>query len=183
MISGGKNLRYSEFLENKWIWETIKAEHILLVQTDAAICDHGKININEFTKFPYIGAAYGGEEGPGSFWADSYPGAYFYGVGGITMRKRSFMLNCIKNNKSGYGTPEDVYFSTCLGQAVNNDKIKPNAKDMHKFAVETNYDIKYGRPSFSVHKPGLQMGKQDMEALRADCPAAWHVGLKERYNR
>jgi len=180
MHSGGGNLKYSEFLEDKWIWETIKAEHILLVQTDAAICDHGKININEFTKFPYIGAAYGGEEGAGTFWADTYPGAYFYGVGGITMRKRSFMLNCIKNNKSGHGTPEDVYFSTCLGQAVNNDKLKPNAKDMHKFGIETNYDAKYGRPSFAVHKPGLSMTKEDMVALRADCPAAWQVGLKDR---
>lgn len=177
---GNLNLKYSEFLEDPWIWKTIKAENILLVQTDAAICDHGKFDIAEFTKFPYIGAAYSKEEGQKCFWGDTYPNAYFYGVGGMSMRKRSFMLSCIEKNISGKGVPEDVFFSTCLGH-TNKKDAQPTARDMHRFSVETNYSNEYGRPSFGVHKPGLQMSLEEMEALRTDCPAAWGVGLKERY--
>ena len=178
-------VHYSKFLEDPWIWKTIKAENILLVQTDAAICDHKKINPDRFTKFPYIGCAYGSDIGPNTWWHDvrSHKGAHFYGVGGVSMRKRSFMLECIDKNITGKGLPEDVFYSTCLGTAVSAPVSKPTVEDLHALCVETNYEEKYGRPSFSVHKPGLQMPKDQMDALRAECPAAWDVGLKERYNR
>jgi hypothetical protein len=181
---GKTNLEYSKFLENPWIWKTIKAENILLVQTDAALCDHGKINPKQFTQFPYIGCAYSGEHGMDSWWKYKNKNTYFYGVGGLSMRKRSFMMSCIKNNiDDGVGVPEDVFFSTCLGEAVNRPELKPNAKDMHKLCSETNYDKKYGRPTFSVHKPGLSMSLEDMKDLRSDCPVAWKIGMDERFEK
>ena len=182
-MRGTTNVKYSEFLENTWIWETIKAENILLVQTDAALCDHGKIDAKQFTKFPYIGCAYTGESGKDNWWKNTYPEASFYGVGGLSMRKRSFMLSCVNNNTRGMGVPEDVFFSTCLGSAVDRPEVKPTAQDMHKFCEESNSDKIYGQMPFGVHKPGLSMSMEHMDALRSNCPVAWKVGLKERYNR
>ena len=181
---GTTQLHYSKFLEDTWIWKTIRAENILLVQTDAALCDSNNINPKEFTQFPYIGCAYSDDHGVKNFWKNmGYPGAYFYGIGGMSMRKRSFMLSCVENNIKGHGTPEDVFFSTCLGSAVNRGELKPNAQDMHNFCEETNHDQKYGRNPFGVHKPGLSMSLNDMEALSKNCPVAWKIGLKERYNK
>ena len=176
-------VKYNPFLEDPWIWETIKAEHILLVQTDAGICEHQKININEFTQFPYIGCAYSAEEGKNNFWKNNHKGAYFYGVGGLSMRQRSFMMNCINKNKGGAGHPEDVFYSTCLGTAVNKDEIKPSAEDMHRFCEQHNNDPKYGQTPFGVHKPGLSMNRDQMDAMRSNCPIAWQVGMRERYNK
>ena len=160
------------------MWEMI-GKNILTIQSDVAMCDHNSIDIKKFNKFPYIGCAYSYEEGKNNWWKDTYKGAYFYGVGGMSMRKKSFVLDCIKNKKSEHkNMPEDVFFSTCLG---NSNSIKPSNKDMHEFCVETDYSSKYldkGK-SVGVHKPTLMRNKEHRNRLLSVSPIAFKLGMKK----
>ena len=171
-------VNYSKFLMNEYIWNKINAEHILLVQTDVGLCDHNSIKPSEFTQYPYIGCAYSYEQGSDNWWKDTYNDAFFYGVGGMSMRKKSFMLQCIQNmTKEDKKLPEDVFFSNCLGTAKPNVS-KPSNKDMHKFCVESDFSKKFfnGKPkTMGVHKPSLIYNNQHRKEIVEECPIAHNL--------
>ena len=186
MLSPGY-IDYNKLFKSEWMWEYINEENILVVQTDGAICDHGLVKIDEFKDFPYIGCAYSKEEGLNNFWKnDKCPEIHFYGVGGISFRHRSFMLECVKNKESiekrmcnGINTEqsEDVFFSSCLG--FRDDLPHPTHKDMHNFCVESDYQKQNMAPiglTMSIHKPHL-MGFDDGDRLLEQCPIAHHLFL------
>ena len=86
---------YNRMFTEPDLWNMIDAENILVVQTDVGMCDHKKEKINSFTHYPYIGCAYSKEEGENNWWKDKYKDAYFYGVGGMSFRKKSFIMKYI----------------------------------------------------------------------------------------
>lgn len=167
-------VNYNRMFTEPDLWDMIDAENILVVQTDVGMCDHKTEKLDSFTHYPYIGCAYSDEEGENNWWKDTYKDAHFYGVGGMSFRKKSFIMECLKTNPNTKGIPEDVYFSTCLGKLQGAPK--PNSKDMHKFCAQSDYsgDIK----SLGVHKPTLIHNNKQKKILLADCPIAHQLGVR-----
>ena len=92
-----KHRSINSLLKQETFWETIEAESIFFIQADGVMCRNG---IDEFLEYDYVGAP----------WAHR-PDGLVQGNGGTSLRKRSFMLDCLKNYHKHDNDPEDVYFS------------------------------------------------------------------------
>ena len=81
-----------------------------------------------------------------------------YGIGGLSFRKKSYMLKCIKNNPNIHDDfAEDVFFSECLAD------YKPDIKALNQFCTQHKYFDK----SFGLHKP---LALKDNKELHKYCP-------------
>jgi len=135
---------YNELFKKKEFWDKVDAETILVFQTDGAICSNSTFKIDQFLKYDYIGCSYGkdivgikkGVWGPHNM----------YGVGGVSLRKKSFMQKCIADNPTVPAKfPEDVFYSDCVAYSQN----KPESGDiLSQFCSQ----IKYEYDSLFVHK-------------------------------
>ena len=77
-----KSRSINSLLKQETFWETIEAESIFFIQPDGVVCRNG---IDEFLEYDYVGAP----------WAHR-PDGLVQGNGGMSLRKRSFMLDCLK---------------------------------------------------------------------------------------
>jgi hypothetical protein len=153
--------QYSELMKSSDFWNKIDAETILIFQTDAAMCKMSKFKINKFLKYDYIGCSLGkwgiGKEG--SAWGIHN----MYGVGGVSLRKKSFMLKCIADNPDVPSNfPEDVFYSDCVAHSANKPE---NAKTLSEFCSQATYD----EDSIFVHKPAF-MDKNHKRRFLKYCP-------------
>jgi len=122
---------YNNLLVSADFYNNIPTETFLIFQTDTLICNHYKDLINDFIKYDYSGAP----------WIR----ANMVGNGGLSLRRKSKMLEIIKNCEYK-NEPEDVYFSKGCKNIIIN---KPYYKDAMKFSVEAMYN----NISFGIHKP------------------------------
>lgn len=134
---------YNELMTSESFWNQVDAEHILVFQTDTVLCGKGPLDMSSFLKYPYIGCSYDtkhvGERVP-------WPGKAFYGVGGLSLRKKSFMLDCIRSTPRSAGKGEDVFFSECVAKRA--DRVK-DAATLGAFCTEYYLN----QPKFvGVHK-------------------------------
>ncbi len=137
---------YNKLLVSKDFYDYIDTEVFLIFQTDALICNDYKDLINNFISYDYSGAPWKAND---------------VGNGGLSLRRKSKMLEIINNCKYK-NEPEDVYFSKGCNNIVIN---KPSVKDAKNFSVEAIYnDI-----SFGVHKPWLFMNKTKLENKNKFC--------------
>lgn len=121
---------YNDLLVSKDFYDDIPTEIFLIFQTDTIICKNNKDLINKYIKYDYTGAP----------WKDKV-----VGNGGLSIRKKSKMLEIIENCKYS-NQPEDIYFSKACPEIYRN---QPSFEEAKEFSVETVYnDI-----SFGVHKP------------------------------
>ena len=121
---------YNDLLVSKEFYDDIPTEVFLIFQTDTLICKNNKDLINRYIEYDYIGAP----------WKDKV-----IGNGGLSLRRKSKMLEIIENCKYS-NQPEDIYFSKACPEIYRN---QPSFEDAKEFSVETVYnDI-----SFGVHKP------------------------------
>ena len=126
---------YSRLLKNTEFWNKIPApaEHILIFQTDSIMLRSG---IDAFLAYDYIGAP----------WKVSKEHEYVIGNGGLSLRKKSIMLQiCVKYPDTS-SRPEDVYFADHL---LHDGYQLPTKEIAMTFSVETIY---HDRP-LGVHKP------------------------------
>lgn len=157
-------LNYNSLLLSKDFWEQIAAENILVFQTDSVLCARPlRRAIDEFLQYSYIGCSYDntflGKKSP-------WPGQPFYGIGGLSFRKKSFMLQCLKTP----GRPthaEDVAFSWCL-EALPGAMKPPTAQTIANFCAQ---DTLHTNRPFGVHKTATQF-KRDKRRLFQVCPEA-----------
>ena len=151
--------KYNMLLQTKEFWDQVNAENILVFQTDTALCSKSKRKMNNFTKYNYIGCDLGTGIG-NSKWG---PNHKRYGVGGLSFRKKSFMLKCIKN-KTRKNLPENVAFSNCVH---HSDKKPKNVKNAKNFCSQ-------GTPEESVgsHKVNYMMSKNNKKIFYNYCPEA-----------
>lgn len=182
-MSSPTYVNYNAFFKSEMLWLALDdAEWVFIAQTDMALCDKLKQDTSEilkFTQFPYIGCAYGEDEGQNTFWKKTYKGASFYGVGGMSLRNRAFTLECIRKypheTPEGKDIPEDVFFSTCLEKS---EWKKPSTKDMHQFCIESDYSDSFMHDApigpLGVHKPHL-IHKPHRKKLHAKCPIAFQL--------
>lgn len=150
-------------------WNKVKAENILVFQTDAVLCPASKYKIKDFMNFDYIGCgSFNNAIGNSinSWGKDPSSRNYnFYGIGGLSFRKNSFQKQCIKHNPNvDPKFAEDVFYSECVAKSINKPK---SARDLANFCTQDNFASK----SFGAHKT-TYMKNGHSEPFYQFCPAA-----------
>ena len=149
-------------------WNQVKAENILVFQTDAVLCPASNFKIHDFMHLDYIGCgsydkAIGNSK---EVWGkDQSKNNSFYGIGGLSFRKNSFQKKCIRdypNIKATY--PEDVFFSNCVEKSINKPR---SAMDLANFCTQDAFEAK----SFGAHKTWY-MKEGHAPSFFEFCPAA-----------
>jgi len=139
---------YNKLFYSKEFYDNIPTETFLVFQTDTMICENNKDLINNFLEYDYVGAP----------WKHA-PLENVVGNGGLSLRKKSIMVEKIKICNPETGN-EDVFFSsTC-----NNPK-KPSANDASLFSNETIYS----NNSFGVHKPWAYFSNEEITNKCNNC--------------
>jgi len=132
---------YDKLLINKdtsIIYDNIPTEMFLIFQTDSVIIEKNKDFINEFLNYDYVGA-------PWTY--NSYDVAYDVGNGGLSLRRKSKMIEIIeKEDDSRRHLPEDLFFA----QSTKTHLNKPNVYEASRFSIENWLG---GGVSFGCHKP------------------------------
>jgi hypothetical protein len=134
---------YNNLLTSKEFYNNIPTETFLIFQTDSIICSENVELLDDFMGYDYVGAP----------WKDAV------GNGGLSLRKKSKMLEIISNCKKK-DENEDVYFANpCI---ANN---KPSIEKAKEFSVEAYYSEK----SFGVHKPWVFLNTNEMNSKMEKC--------------
>lgn len=179
---GSDNLsgdQYNKLFKDPSFWDQIDAEHILVFQTDAVSCANSRHSIDSFLRFGYIGCSSGKAIGvhPTSYWGGEdvwfgkgsmrkYP---FYGVGGLSLRRKSFALDCIrKMSEFPADFPEDVFYSICLKRPENKDIRPQSAGEIQNFCTQGSYDDQH--KSWGAHKTNQSLSESS--AFYGFCPEA-----------
>ena len=156
---------YNRLLKMKHFWNSINAENILVFQTDSVLCGKSQHKINEYIAYDYIGCSYDNKTiGTNKFihWGPEFE---FYGVGGLSFRKKSFMLECINDNPNVPDNfAEDIFFSQCVARSFNRP---PNAKILNEFCTQFVFNEK----SFGAHKTNIDL-LTDKTEFYEYCPEA-----------
>jgi hypothetical protein len=152
---------YSELFYNKEFYKYIPTEVFLVFQTDTVICSKYKDLINNFIKYDYVGA-------PWSFIFNK-EGSYEIGNGGLSLRRKSKMLEIIDKCDFNNIENEDIVFSK-LGLNGCDDTIvfKPSGEEAKEFSIETIYNDK----SFGIHNA---YGHHSVNKFSSWCPEAIEV--------
>jgi hypothetical protein len=85
--------RKYELMTEKWIWENMLAEKVLLFGGNSVICSNSPHKITDFLHYDYIGAPWNAYKGQG-------------GDGGISLRSKSIMLAVIDYELEKHTTNE-----------------------------------------------------------------------------
>jgi hypothetical protein len=141
---------YNKLLYTKSFYENIPSEIFLIFQTDSAICSEFKEKLNEFLEYDYVGAP--------------WKGSNKLGNGGLSLRKKTKMLEILEKCPLDMTLPEDLYYSS----GCDDIKIsKPSVKKAKEFSVET---MAYNKGSFGIHKSWAFLESKDYEKLVNICP-------------
>ena len=112
---------YNALMMTKDFWEFFDEEKVLVFQTDSLLCGD---NINDFLDYDLIGA-------PCGTFDENY-----YANGGLSLRNRDLMIECIARATPGQYEAEDVFFSN--GVRALGGKMA----DVHtasRFSLESTY--------------------------------------------
>jgi hypothetical protein len=138
---GVKNLtipEYSKLCVSRSFIELIPTEIFLIFQTDTMICSSEKELIYKFLQYDYVGAPWCKEN-------TNNPGCGKVGNGGLSLRRKTKMLEVISKVPYKINYHEDTYF------CVNNTIVPlnmPSWEEAQLFSMETVYSAK----CFGLHK-------------------------------
>jgi len=159
--------QYNELFKRPEFWNQVNAETILVFQTDVVLCSKSLQSIDRFTKYDYIGCSVDDKTiGFGGWrWSKTHVNDHFYGSGGMSLRKKSFMLQCIRNNPDiDRAYPEDVFFSNCVARSPNKPE---SATVINNFCTQNNYV----NNSFGAHRISM-LSDGDKKRFIQFCPEA-----------
>ena len=148
--------QYSALFTDYALYEHIPTETFLVFQTDSMILAENKDNINLFLDYDYVGA-------PWHFPSINYTWLKV-GNGGLSLRKKSIMLEILNSKVYDGSEAEDTFFS------LNLANIQCNIPDYTKaqmFSVESLY---YDAP-FGIHKCWAFLYCMDFQQLINKYPA------------
>ncbi len=145
-IDNLNNQTYSNLLLSKSFYNYIPTETFLIFQTDSIILKENKERINLFLQYDYVG-------GPWKHMNN------IVGNGGLSIRKKSKMLEIIKSKGYQSGINEDVYFSTNIDKSIVYNV--PSYTIAKMFSVEA---IFYDDP-FGIHNCWKYLNKDEMALL------------------
>ena len=139
-IENFKKDEYTKFMLEPLIYELIPTETFLTFQLDTLISAKYKDYIYDFIQYDYVGAPWG----HGILVYDYEKMDVLVGNGGLSLRKKTAMLNIIKNDITNTryenNINEDIFFS-------KNIKNIPSVEQAKLFSVETIFSEK----SFGIH--------------------------------
>ena len=92
------------------------------------------------------------------------------GSGGLSLRRKSKMIEIIENCPANNKVPEDIYFS------IPCNRIKVNKPPYNK-AMEFSMESIYSDKSFGINKPWLYLTDDEIIKKNATCP-----GIKNLYD-
>ena len=129
-------------------WNEIDGEDVLYFECDSMLCPNSEYKIEDFEHFDYIGGYWGNEL---YNLDDKYPVVM---NGGVSFRKKEFMLNIIKNELQSYlesgGNPCEDYFVT---ECVNHFNM-PTTKEVLSFSIDNGYMYPLNdKAPFGLHNP------------------------------
>lgn len=157
---------YNKLFKQASFWNQINAEDILVFQTDCALCSKSPHNIDRFRKYGYLGCSYlkNSHGFTKQVWGTKHP---FYGIGGLSFRKKSFTMKCIRERPNiDPDFAEDVFFSECVHK--ERGSLKPESADvLCDFCTQHAFNSK----SFGAHKT-KDLAKGDKDGFYAFCPEA-----------
>lgn len=136
---------YNSLLTSKNFYNLIPTEIFLIFQTDSMILEKNKYKINDFLKYDYVGAP----------WINGK-----VGNGGLSLRRKSIMLDILNKKLYNHSQNEDYYFS--LSFKIN----KPDYNKAKEFSIETCY---YDNP-FGIHKIWKYLNQEDYNKLIKEYP-------------
>jgi hypothetical protein len=122
------NRQYNQIMKCKYFYDNIETEIFLIFQIDSLIIKENKNIINEFLNYDYVGAPWKNEK---------------VGNGGLSLRKKSKILEIIEKVDPDFKKNEDEYFS--LQNVV--DLYCPSYTNAQQFSVETVFN----KAPFGVH--------------------------------
>lgn len=155
---------YNKLFKKKHFWDTVNAEKILVFQTDSVLCGKSKKTINDYSDYDYIGCSYDNKTIGTKMFIHWDPKYEFYGIGGLSFRNKSFMIDCINNNPGiPDDFPEDMFFSQCVARSKNRP---PSAKVLNQFCTQ----FVYNENSFAAHKTNIDLKNKD--EFYGYCPEA-----------
>ena len=123
---------YNNLLVSDKFYSYIPTEIFLVFQTDTMICPEYKSYINDFLKYDYVGA-------PWKHLNNTI------GNGGLSLRRKSKMLEIIKKCPYNGMLNEDLFFTK---ECPEIDRYFPKWEDAKHFSTETIYEDK----SFGLHQ-------------------------------
>jgi len=141
--------KYTELLVSKQFHDLIPTEIFLVFQTDTMICKDSGIQLNDFIKYDYVGAPMPHIDG-------------LVGNGGLSLRKKSKMLEIIEKCKYNGQDPEDYYYANACKEVKF---AKPSREIASKFSNEGEYS----ETSFGVHKPWSAMSSANLTKKQKTC--------------
>jgi hypothetical protein len=136
---------YSKLLTSADFIEQIPTETFLIFQTDTMISPAGKDLIYDFIDYDYVGAPW-----PRSYLRESCN----VGNGGLSLRKKSKMLEIIKSKDHTFH-PEDLFY--CINHTV--PLYKPTWEKAKLFSIESIYSPR----TFGLHKAWKHIPIKDLE--------------------
>jgi hypothetical protein len=141
---------YSKYMTSIDFINQIPTETFLIFQTDTMISSLHKNLIYDFINYDYVGAPWFKTEDS----KNPFDGKI--GNGGLSLRKKSKMLEVIHNVPYPENMAEDEYF------CIHNKTIplnKPTYEQAKLFAIETTYSPL----SFGLHKAWIYITNYDLE--------------------
>lgn len=147
---------YNNILMNKHFYSLIPTEMFLIFQLDTLISDVYNNVIYDFMKYDYVGAP----------WPEND-----VGNGGLSLRRKTKMLEIIERLPPDPATNEDVFF--CRNNL--NILYKPTADEAKKFSIEAVF---YDKP-FGIHKPYYFTSMDNINLLEQHIP---HIKLLAHIN-
>jgi hypothetical protein len=158
------NIENLSFIEHEklrtepYLYELIPTETFLQFQLDALISAKYKDLIYDFIQYDYVGAP----------WRHNHPSPELVGNGGLTLRKKSIILNIIENMSSEDKVlypQEDILFSNKI---INN---KPSVDVAKLFSVETYFSEK----SFGIHAPYKHLLPDELSKISEHIPELYEL--------
>jgi hypothetical protein len=155
---------YSNFMVEPLIYELIPTETFLTFQLDTLISAKYKDYIYDFIEYDYVGAP----------WNSIYFAniGNCVGNGGLSLRKKSVILNTIKNDiyNNRYKDNEDVFFSF-------NITNKPSKEKAKLFSVETIFSEK----SFGIHSCYGHLSQEDVYKIAEYIPEIFELAELNKF--
>ena len=135
-----------EIMLTEDFWNKVVGETVLYFECDSMLCPNSEYKVEDFEHFDFIGGYWGNQ-------LDMLDNDYSKVMnGGLSIRKKSYMLDIIKNELQPYldrgGNPCEDYFVT---DRIRN---KPKVRDVLSFSIDNGYMYPLNdKAPFGLHKP------------------------------
>lgn len=155
---------YSAYMMNKEFMNKIPTEMFLVFQTDSMICPEFKEKINMFLEYDYVGAPWTWAHPPWRQPQTNPSSQDTVGNGGLSLRRKSKMLEILEKCPILKPEPEDTYY------ALPCDAVQIKKPSL-EFAKEFSMEMIYSENSFGVHKAWMPwfLGETATDKIEGHC--------------